>query len=459
MDIPRTTESGKCVRLLSINSIDSNRSNYGKQRTVIVTGGSQGIGAAVVKHFWNAAITWSAPLACDKAGGAEGSPNKLALVDGDIGQAATAKKAVDTAIQKFGSIDAVVNNAGIFSAKPFTDYSAADFRALVSTNLEGYIYITQFAVKQMLAQKSGGSVVGITSSLVENPIGGLPVSLPMITKGGLEAITRSLASEYSKEHIRFNAVAPGVVDTPLHKDNPKDFLKTFRRWARSPHRKTSQALWSISLNRARSPGRCCTWTAVRTTANGKPGRFAAGRAEQRLKELGVELPTLPTRLAHTSRRCSQGACCSSVGCCRSRNGKLQSVGRLGKELDESAGRDALRTATLNALSAAKAHVGSLDRVTRVVSVKVYLATYGDFYNQPIVADAASELLRDVFGEDKMSVRSVLGVASFASGRAGHARDNVRSRELKTAAGEFPKEEGKLREGCPSPSAVLCLIEC
>src|SRR5579859_1840088 len=99
-------------------------------------------------------------------------------------------------------------------------------RQLAETNLQGYIYITQLAVKQMLAQKTGGSVVAITSSLVDNPIGGLPVSLPMITKGGLEAITRSLASEYSKERIRFNAVAPGIVDTPLHKDNPKDFLKT-----------------------------------------------------------------------------------------------------------------------------------------------------------------------------------------------------------------------------------------
>jgi enamine deaminase RidA (YjgF/YER057c/UK114 family) len=86
-----------------------------------------------------------------------------------------------------------------------------------------------------------------------------------------------------------------------------------------------------------------------------------------------------------------------------KDGKLRSIGRLGKELDESAGRDALRTATLNALSAAKAHIGSLDRVTKVVSVKVYLATDGDFYNQPIVADATSELLRDVFGENKMSL--------------------------------------------------------
>jgi enamine deaminase RidA (YjgF/YER057c/UK114 family) len=98
-----------------------------------------------------------------------------------------------------------------------------------------------------------------------------------------------------------------------------------------------------------------------------------------------------------------------------KDGKLQFVGRLGKELDEAAGRDALRTATLNALSGAKAHIGSLDRVTRVVSVKAYLATHGDFYNQPIVADAASELLRDVFGQDMMSVRSVLGVAALPLG--------------------------------------------
>ena len=110
--------------------------------------------------------------------------------------------------------------------KPFTDYTTEDFRALVSTNLEGFIYITQLAVKQMQAQKSGGSIVSITASLVENPIAGLPASFPMITKGGLEAALRSLASEYAKEQIRFNAVAPGVVDTPLHVNDPKDFLKT-----------------------------------------------------------------------------------------------------------------------------------------------------------------------------------------------------------------------------------------
>jgi NAD(P)-dependent dehydrogenase (short-subunit alcohol dehydrogenase family) len=196
------------------------------QKTVIVTGASQGIGAAVVRAFLERGYNVVGTSRNATKSAELKASDKLVLVDGDIGQAATSQNVVDAAIQKFGSIDAVVNNAGIFSAKPFTDYSADDFRALVSTNLEGYIYITQFAVKQMIAQKSGGSVVSITSSLVNNPIGGLPVSLPMITKGGLEAITRSLASEYAKEHIRFNAVAPGVVDTPLHKDNPKDFLKT-----------------------------------------------------------------------------------------------------------------------------------------------------------------------------------------------------------------------------------------
>ena len=197
-----------------------------KQKTVIVTGASQGIGAAVVNAFLERGYNVVGTSRSATKSAELKASDKLLLVDGDIGQAAVAQKVVDAAVKKFGSIDVVVNNAGIFIAKPFTDYSADDFRNLVSTNLEGYLYITQLAVKQMLAQKSGGSVVGITTSLVDHPIAGVTASVAMITKGGLEAITRSLASEYAKEHIRFNAVAPGIVDTPLHKDNPKDFLKT-----------------------------------------------------------------------------------------------------------------------------------------------------------------------------------------------------------------------------------------
>ena len=195
------------------------------KKTVIVTGASQGIGAAVAQAFLDRGYNVVATSRSVSKAGFAPSPN-LALVDGDIGQASTAEKVTQTAIAKFGSIDHVINNAGIFSAKPFTEYKAEDFHALVSTNLEGFLYITQFAVKQILSQGTGGSVTSITTSLVENPVSSLTASVPMITKGGLDAITRSLASEYAKSNIRFNAVAPGIVDTPLHKNTPKDFMKS-----------------------------------------------------------------------------------------------------------------------------------------------------------------------------------------------------------------------------------------
>jgi NAD(P)-dependent dehydrogenase (short-subunit alcohol dehydrogenase family) len=197
-----------------------------KQKTVIVTGASQGIGAGVVRSFLDRGYNVVANSRNIGKSGAFTDSNHLALVDGNIGECAVASKIVATAVQKFGSIDALVNNAGIFFTKAFTDYKVEDFRALTSTNLEGFLYITQGAIKQMLSQKSGGSVVTITASLAANPIAGITASIPMITKGGLEAVTLSLATEYAKEKIRFNAVAPGVVDTPLHKNNSKDFLKT-----------------------------------------------------------------------------------------------------------------------------------------------------------------------------------------------------------------------------------------
>src|SRR5712675_2554787 len=194
--------------------------------TVIVTGASQGIGAGIVRAFLARGYNVIATARNATKSRELSTSDHLALIDGDIGQLETAQKVAELAVKRFGSIDAVVANAGIFLVKPFTEYTADDFRALVSTNLAGFIYITQLAVKQMQAQKTGGSIVSITASLVDNPIAGIPASLPMITKGGLEAGLRSLASEYAKEHIRFNAVAPGVVDTPLHAENPKDFLKT-----------------------------------------------------------------------------------------------------------------------------------------------------------------------------------------------------------------------------------------
>ena len=138
-------------------------------------------------------------------------------------------------------------------------------------------------------------------------------------------------------------------------------------------------------------------------------------AERRLQGLGIVLPNAPRPLGAYVEAVQSGKLLFLSGTLPIKDGKPQYIGRLGNELDADAGRDALRTATLNALSAAKEHLGSLDRVRRVVRVGVYLATSGDFYNQPMVADAASELLRDVFGEEKMSVRSVFGVASLPLG--------------------------------------------
>jgi NAD(P)-dependent dehydrogenase (short-subunit alcohol dehydrogenase family) len=197
-----------------------------KQKTIIVTGASQGIGAAVANLFLERGYNVVGTSRNITRQNELQRSDKLALVDGDIGLASTAESIVATAVKRFGSIDAVVNNAGIFFTKPFTEYTAEDFRALSATNLNGFIYTTQLAVKQMLAQKSGGSVVSISTSIVDHPIAGVTASFPMITKGGIDAISRSLAMEYAPQGIRVNVVAPGIVDTPLHKNNPKEFLRT-----------------------------------------------------------------------------------------------------------------------------------------------------------------------------------------------------------------------------------------
>jgi NAD(P)-dependent dehydrogenase (short-subunit alcohol dehydrogenase family) len=152
--------------------------------------------------------------------------DRLALVDGDIGDESTASEIATAAITRFGAIDALVNNAGIFMAKSFTDFTPDDFHALSKTNLQGFIYLTQRVVRRMIDQKSGGSIVSITTPLVDHPIAGFNASVAMITKGGIDAASRSIAMEYAREGIRVNTVAPGIVDTPLHKDNSKEFLKT-----------------------------------------------------------------------------------------------------------------------------------------------------------------------------------------------------------------------------------------
>jgi NAD(P)-dependent dehydrogenase (short-subunit alcohol dehydrogenase family) len=189
------------------------------KKTAIVTGASGGIGAGLVEGFlregYNVVATSGHANRELTASGA------LVLLDGDIGKQQTAAQAVEAAINNFGTVDILVNNAGIFLNKPFTDFTTEDFEALFSTNLLGFFYITQRAVKEMLKQKSG-CVVSITAALADRPIAGTNGSVSMITKGGLNSATQNLAIEYAKDGIRFNAVAPGVVDTAMHRNDPND---------------------------------------------------------------------------------------------------------------------------------------------------------------------------------------------------------------------------------------------
>jgi len=197
-----------------------------QRKTVIVTGASQGIGAAVANLFVERGYNVVANSRRITQKNELPRSDNVALVDGDIALPATAAKLVDTAVQRFGSIDALVNNAGIFMVKPFTQFTTDDFRALSSTNLDGFIHVTQRVIEQLLEQKRGGSVVSITASIADHPQAALAASVSMITKGGINAISRSLAMEYAKQGIRVNAVAPGVVATPLLKGLSKDFLQS-----------------------------------------------------------------------------------------------------------------------------------------------------------------------------------------------------------------------------------------
>jgi NAD(P)-dependent dehydrogenase (short-subunit alcohol dehydrogenase family) len=195
-------------------------------KTAIVTGASQGIGAGIVKALVERGFNVVATSRKISQATEVAASKQVALVDGDIGQQATAVRIVGTALSRFKSIDVLVNNAGIFFTKPFPEYTAEDFKSLVATNLEGFLYVTQLAIKQMLAQKTGGSIVTITAALARNPIRGVTAAVPMITKGGLETITQHLAMEYAKDGIRVNAVAPGTVYTPLHRNTPKDVMES-----------------------------------------------------------------------------------------------------------------------------------------------------------------------------------------------------------------------------------------
>jgi NAD(P)-dependent dehydrogenase (short-subunit alcohol dehydrogenase family) len=195
------------------------------KKTAIVTGASSGIGLGLATTLLEHGYRVVANSRRITESGAVAASEDMALVDGDVANPGTARQIVETAVQRFGSVDVLVNNAGIFIPKPFTDYTTEDFERLVSTNLAGFLYVTQAAVRQMQRQ-GAGHVVNITTTLADQPIAGVPAAIPVLTKGGLNAVTAALAIEYAREGIRFNAIGAGIIDTPMHKPETHGFLKT-----------------------------------------------------------------------------------------------------------------------------------------------------------------------------------------------------------------------------------------
>ncbi|CAE6688675.1 SDR family NAD(P)-dependent oxidoreductase [Paraburkholderia nemoris] len=181
------------------------------QKVVVVTGASQGIGAETVKAFRK--LDYRIVATARSIEPSE-DPN-IVTVAGDIADPATARRVIAEGVARFGRIDTLVNNAGIFIAKPFTSYTSEDYAAMTGVNLNGFFYITQLAIAEM-EKNNSGHVVSITTTLAEHAVDGVPSVLASLTKGGLNAATKSLAIEYAKRGIRANAVSPGIIKSPMH---------------------------------------------------------------------------------------------------------------------------------------------------------------------------------------------------------------------------------------------------
>jgi NAD(P)-dependent dehydrogenase (short-subunit alcohol dehydrogenase family) len=193
-------------------------------QTAIVTGASSGIGLGVTRALLERGyrvVGNSRAISISKELKASAD---LVLVDGDIGKKETAIKVAEAAIRHFDRIDLLFNGAGIYIAKPFTEYTPEDFEAMISTNVAGYFFITQQVVAQMRKQKSG-HIVSISTVLTDQPLAGAPIALPVLTKSTIPAFSRALAMEYVADGIRFNTISPGVVDTPMHANDDHEFLK------------------------------------------------------------------------------------------------------------------------------------------------------------------------------------------------------------------------------------------
>ena len=193
--------------------------NYAEPKVVVITGASQGIGAGLVEGFLGRGYR---VVANSRRIEPSASPDVLSIA-GDITAPETADRIVGAAIDRFGRVDTLVNNAGIFTSKPFVDYFEADLAAVVGVNLTGFFHVSQRAAVAMLRQ-GGGHIVTITTSLVEQPMAAVPAALAALTKGGLDAVTRSLAIEYAGRGIRVNAVSPGIINTPMHSLEMHDFF-------------------------------------------------------------------------------------------------------------------------------------------------------------------------------------------------------------------------------------------
>lgn len=190
-----------------------------ERKVVAITGASQGIGEGLVRGFLDRGYRVVANSRSIKP---DGSADVLAVA-GDIADPKVAERVIGEAVAKFGRVDTLINNAGMFISKPFTEYTPEDFAVKTSLNLAGFFYVSQHAIRQMLTQ-GGGHVVNVTTTLVDQPVKGVPSALASLTKGGLDAVTRSLAIEYADRGIRVNAVAPGVIQTPMHKPETHAFL-------------------------------------------------------------------------------------------------------------------------------------------------------------------------------------------------------------------------------------------
>ena len=195
-----------------------------KRPVAIVTGASSGMGLGIARALLERGYRVIANSRTI-SGSKDLKPSAdLVLVDGDIGKKPAAIKVADAAVKNFGRIDLLVNNAGIYIPKPFTDYTPVDFEMMIGTNIGGYFFITQQAVMQMRKQKSG-HIVSISTVLVDQPLAGAPISLPVITKSTMPAFSRALAMEFVADGIRANTISPGVVDTPMHANDDQEFLK------------------------------------------------------------------------------------------------------------------------------------------------------------------------------------------------------------------------------------------